>query len=106
MSNEFRNLEVQIVQFVDDHQPGTVKCEFADAHGQVHNIIEEAPVVSLEMLDANSTYPRLGSVRCQVLERWNDPAEQELVRISTDEPDHIQSTDGLFEFIVRPVQIR
>ncbi len=59
ISNEFRNLEVQIVEFVDDHQPGTVKCEFADAHGQVHKLLEKVPVVSLEMLDANSIYPRL-----------------------------------------------
>jgi hypothetical protein len=55
-------LAVQIVRFVDDEpQPGIVACEFIDANGHRHTLIDKVPMCSGERLDANSTYPRVGN---------------------------------------------
>jgi hypothetical protein len=63
---------VQIVRFVDSHQPGWVECELVDAARPRHIIIEKVPVVTTKDLDANSKYPALGSVPCEVLKRYQD----------------------------------
>jgi hypothetical protein len=93
-------LEVQIVQFVDNHQPGFVRCQFVDAAGHCHLIVEKAPVVTTEDLDAASEYPKSGSVRCEILRRYRNEKGQELVRISTQRPFSVESTEGVFEFTV------
>ncbi len=61
------------VRFVDAYQPGIVACEFVDANGRRHIVIDKAPIVRAEDLNAGSGYPRLGSVRCVVLNRWRGP---------------------------------
>ncbi len=80
-------LRVQIVRFVDEHQPGFVECEFTDATGQRHTVIDKVPVVSPECLDARSHYPRTGAVRCEVLETRESSEGVKLTRISTRTPD-------------------
>jgi len=57
------NLAVEIVRFVDDHQPGWVECEFIDAEGRRHTIIEKVPIVSPDKLDSTSEYPQSGFVQ-------------------------------------------
>ncbi len=96
---------VVIVRFVDDYQPGIVAGEFVDAYGHQHTIIEKVPVLSVEILDADSNYPCPGYARCVVLERWRDASERDLVRISTADPDSIETSEGLSEFVVRKTQI-
>lgn len=94
------NLTVQIVRFVDDYFPGVVACEFVDAAGHRHTFIEKVPIVTAEMCDATTVYPKLGTARCEILERWKDSDERELARVSTASPDAIESMEGLSEFIV------
>ena len=94
------NLIVQIVQFVDSHQPGWVQCEFVDADGRHHLIIEKIPVVTSAHLDADSEYPKPGGVRCEILKRYRNEKGQELVCITTDRPSSIESTEGTSEFTV------
>ena len=72
-------VRIQIVRYTDDHQPGFVECQLTDADGLVWSFVEKVPVVSAEYLDANSRYPRGGSVGCAVLGRDGD-----LVRIGVD----------------------
>ena len=91
---------VQIVRFVDDHQPGWVECEFVDAEGHSHTIIEKVPVVTSEDLDAESRYPKAGTVRCEILKQYRDNEGRELVFITTDKPLGIESTEGESEFTV------
>ena len=55
---------------VDSHQPGWVECEFVDAEGRRHLIIEKVPVVTAEDLDADSEYPKSGTVRCEIVKRY------------------------------------
>lgn len=55
-------LAVQIVRFVDDEpQPGIVACEFIDANGHRHTLIDKVPMCSGERLDPNQHVPAAGS---------------------------------------------
>jgi len=98
-------LTVQIVRFVDDDQPGWVACEFVDAEGRRHELIDKVPIFSDVMLDETSTYPQAGVARCTILGRWSDVNSRELVRVSTVKPDGIESTEGLSEFVVLSSQV-
>lgn len=55
------NLVVSIIRFVDDTQPGVVACEFEDAEGRRHTVIDKVPIFTCEPLDAESIYPKLGA---------------------------------------------
>ena len=98
-------LVVQIVRFVDSHQPGFVSCEFVDAAGGSHTIIDKVPVLSREDLDESSAYPKPGIVGCEVMARWRDDEGRDLVRISTEKPWNIESTEGVSQFVVRADQL-
>lgn len=99
-------LAIQIVRFVnDDPQPGVVACEFVDANGQKHTFIDKVPGFSSEVLDANSSYPQRGSVRCKSVASWCDEKGRDVVRITTEFPDHIESSEGLVEFVVLATQL-
>jgi hypothetical protein len=78
------DLTVRIVRFVLDHQP---------------------PMFLAGTLDAHSVYPQTGAVRCSVLRRWRDAGGREFVRISTADPDCIESSEGLSEFVVLQTQV-
>jgi hypothetical protein len=99
------NLTVEIVRFTDDHQPGWVACEFLDVEGRRHTLIDKVPIFTAELLDATSSYPRPGSVRCEVLSRSEDDKGRKLVRITTIKPWDIESTEGLSEFVVLSAQL-
>ena len=98
-------LSVQIVRFVDAHQPGWVACEFADTEGRTHTLIDKVPIFSDEDLDADSAFPRPGVAHCEILERWRNSEGRELVRISTQRPFDIESADGVSEFVVDARQL-
>ena len=97
-------LAVRIVRFVDDAQPGFVACEFEDADGRLHTLIDKVPIFTDVMLDATSVYPQNGSACCKVLNRWRDLGARELVRVSA-EPYGIESTEGQSEFVVLSSQV-
>ena len=98
-------LVVDIVRFVDDHQPGFVECRLLDAKGHIHYFVEKVPVVSTEDLWSSSKYPRPGVIACQVIQRWLDGSQQ-LLKVSTELPWHIESTTGATEFVVFESQVR
>jgi len=102
---QIMELAVQVVRFVDDCQPGIVACEFVDADGRRHALIDKAPIFSAEALDANSEYPQPGTARCAVLHRWRDACGRVLVRVSIADPDSIESSEGLSEFVVLLTQV-
>ena len=105
MGPELGELALTIVRWVDDYQPGIVACEFVDADGRRHTLIDKVPMFSTDALDATSTYPLWGAVRCTVLRRWTDALGRELLRISTAEPDAVESTEELQEFVVSKKQV-
>jgi hypothetical protein len=99
-------LTVQIVRFVSDEpQPGIVACAFVDAEGNSHTLIDKVPGFTVEHLDSRCTYPQAGAVRCKALAKWRDANGRDVVRITTDLPDHIESTEGVSEFVVLSSQL-
>jgi hypothetical protein len=98
-------LVVQIVRFVDPHQPGFVACEFVDANGKSHTVIDKVPVLSRERLDESTKYPKPGMVGCEVVARWRDQNGRNLARVTTGKPWGIESTAGATEFEVLATQL-
>ena len=97
-------LAVDIVRFVDEHQPGFVECRLLDAQGHTHCFIEKVPVVSTENLSSSSTYPRPGTIACQIVQRSMDGSRQ-LLKVNTELPWHVESTTGATEFVVALAQV-
>jgi len=90
----------KIVRFVDSRQPGWVECEFYDTDGRLHTVKDKVAIFTTEEFDAERNCPAPGVVPCQVLEQLRDDSGRELVRVSTEKPYDIESTDGLSEFVV------
>ncbi len=93
-------LTVQVVRCVDDHFPGWVECEFLDAENHRHILVEKVPVVSTEDFGPDTSYPRTGGVRCEILARWQDARGRDLVRVTTSRPDGVESTEGMSDFVM------
>ena len=93
-------LDVEIVRFVDPHQPGVVECSMTDAWSVEHRFIEKVPVVTNEDLTESSLYPRRGGIGCAVLRRWLDQGGRELVTIDTMTLWGIESKEGQTQFDV------
>jgi hypothetical protein len=98
-------LKVEITQFVDDHQPGYVECVLLDASNKLHRFIEKAPIVSSENLSSTSNYPRLGSIDCVIEDRWEADPGVSLVRVNTETPWGVESTEHVTKFVVHLSQL-
>lgn len=105
MASHTADLTVKIVNFVADHQPPIVACELVDADGRRHTFIDKFWIFSEETLDDQRDYPQDGAIRCAVLEDWRESTGRELIRVSTADPDHIESTEGFSEFVVLRTQL-
>jgi len=97
-------VRVEITRFVDDAQPGWVECKLVDAYSREHFFVEKVPVVSLEDLNASSSYPQTGVIGCEVIELMPDGAN-EIARINSELPWGIESVDGKVLFDVRSDQL-
>jgi hypothetical protein len=100
------SIEIEITRFVDNDQPGFVECTLVDAEGMKHTFVEKAPVVSSESLLSTSAYPCRGAIACEVQERWTSRRGDALVRVSTDKPWGIESSEGVSTFVVSASQLR
>jgi hypothetical protein len=98
-------LSVAIIRFVMDHQPPIVACEFADAQGRCNTFVGKVAMFGVDWLDGKSKYPQPGVVRCTVLRCWHDATGQQLVTVSTADPDGVESTEGLTQFDVLRTQV-
>jgi hypothetical protein len=105
MIPELVDLMVQIVRFVDDDQPGFVECEFTDADGRPHRVIDKAPIFTTATVAADSIYPQPGAVRCRLLGVSQDRDGRRLFTISTADPFSIETAEGLTEFDVLTSQV-
>jgi len=105
VEKEMRDVAVQIVRFLDPHNPGVVECKLVDAKGFAHTFVDKVPIFATEVLDAQSVYPQPGSVRCRIISQSQDSEGRQLVRISTLWPDGIESSEGMSEFVVLPAQL-
>jgi hypothetical protein len=94
-----QNVSLQIIRFVDSSFPGWVECELVDADGKRHVIRDKVPIFTAEALDAKSLYPALGSMQCEVVQRFQDGVGRHLARVST-ERFGVESVDGVSQFTV------
>lgn len=97
-------VKVEITRFVDDNYPGWVECRLVDAWQQEWLFIEKAPVVTLEHLDSESTYPLTGYIFCFIV-GTKYVANLEIITIDTSEPLHINAVDGETQFEVLAEQV-
>jgi hypothetical protein len=72
-----------------------------DAHGVAWTFVEKAPVVTTESLSESSSFPRRGSLACEVVAASGGP----LVEIDTSRPWGIEATDGTTKFVVHKEQL-
>ena len=102
MAEKMIGIPASITRFISADQPGFVECEFNDAHGRCWKFVEKSPVVSAEYLDAQSDYPRMGIIACEITSRRQDATGREIVTIDTNRPWGIESVDGGTQFEVSP----
>lgn len=77
-----------------------MECQLVDVHGVTWSIVDKIPVVTNELLDEHSTYPRATSIACEVVHRSRASDGCEVVRIDTARPWGIEATDGQTVFDV------
>jgi hypothetical protein len=99
---DMQGFRVKIIGYVDDHQPGWVKCVFKDAHGKNWSIIEKVPVITQSELDLNSQYPQDGFVACEILTRLQSG---NIVKVDTSNPWGISAEGGGTIFDMHSSQI-
>lgn len=105
LNPDVHKLHVQIMEFIEEGQPGVVRAEFMDSEGRRHTLIDKVPIFSSKPLDASCAYPTPGVTRCSVLARSRNSDGREIVRISTTIPDFVESSEGLSEFVVLATQL-
>ena len=105
-SKSVTTISVQIERFVDDHQPGFVECLLVDALGQSHLFIEKVPIVTTANLRSDSSYPQMGTIACEVELELSDEQGRNLLRVSTERPWSVESTEGISCFWVLSSQVK
>jgi len=87
--------KVCIIEILDDtFYPGMCKVMLEDYNQKKHYFIDKPPVFGFD-LDDISELPYEGVMRVELLRNMGD-----LVEISTEMPDDIESEDGCYNFIV------
>ena len=105
MTRRMQNVKITISRYVDDSFPGVVECRLIDALGREHVFVEKLPIVTVADVDAASSYPQPGVIRCVVLGAAETDDGRRLVHIDTAEPDGVESSAGVSRFDVLPEQL-
>jgi|SRR5579884_3941837 len=53
----------------------------------------------------DDSYPMSGVIRCEIVEELRDPDGRDLVRVTTEQPDAVETKDGVMEFVVLSSQV-
>lgn len=91
-------LKVKIIEYVDDSQPGWVRCTFTDAYDIEWSVIDKVPIVTDEYLDEKSNYPQNGIISCIIL--GESSTDIDVIKIDTSKPIFIEADNGEHEFYV------
>ena len=75
-----------------------VECNYHDAFGAEHIVMEKVPVVTTKNITANDRFPQKGSIRCSLLRKYADVGAGRVVVVSTELPDHVRAMDRCSEF--------
>lgn len=98
-------VRVEIIEYSDNVQPGLCKCRFLDAWGLEWTVVDKLSIFTASSLDFESHYPQPGSIRCQVIRKWQDADGREIITIDTSKPDYVRATTGETRFDVLFSQI-
>jgi len=98
-------VQVAIVAWVDDVQPGWVAAQFVDAWGSKHRFIDKVPIFTAVDLDRDSTYPQSGVIACKIVDTQPHPDGHELLIINTEKPWGVMATTGATHFAVIRAQL-
>jgi len=93
-------IRVEIVEYIDDEQPGWVECRFVDVTGREHSFREKGPVVAATSISAGASFPQPGIIVGQIVARRVLPDGREVTTINTEIPWGIESTTGETRFEV------
>jgi hypothetical protein len=93
-------INVRIVRWVSDDQPGIVECELTDRFGITWRFIEKSPIVSSAPIGGDRGYPQHGVIACEVTASGQDEAGRQIADIDTENPWGVQSVDGTSRFFV------
>jgi hypothetical protein len=93
-------LKVRIIKYVDNWNPGWVKCVFKDIRGKEWSIIEKVPVITSENLDSNSQFPIDSFIACEVINQSHD-----IITIDLNKPWGVSEENGQTVFEVFEDQI-
>lgn len=96
-------VKIKIIEFVDESQPGWVRCVLTDAFGKEWFFTEKVPIVTSKYLHKTSQYPQDGIINCIITEQ---NTEKDFVNIDTSNPYAIYSEDGQTNFTVMKNQIK
>lgn len=99
-------IHVEITRFLDESWPGYVECRLVDCAGEEWFFYEKVPVVAADGIHPNSKFPLPGFIACRVVEKSLQADGRDVVRIDTEIPWHIESTDGKTHFDVFADQLR
>ncbi len=91
---------VKIIEYVNDSQPGWVRCTFQDITGKNCFLVDKAPIVSEEWLNANTVYPRDGEIACQIVGERLSADNRKILTIDISVPSALETEDGEIKFDV------
>ena len=105
---------VSIVEWVDDSEPGIVKCLLKDAWGHTFTFIDKVPMFTPDRLDEQGPFPLAGIILCEVVRRWSDDRGRDIVTVDVDiEHSRLEAETGettfdvlageVTEYVPRPV---
>jgi len=104
-------IRVSIDKIVDcSSYPGLVECSLYDAWNEKHTFIDKILVFAdLDYIISGSNSSDLsiqaGGIRGEKIKDWLDETGRKILTVSTELPDHVESTDSLTEFEVLENQV-
>ena len=94
------DINVRIVRWISDDNPGWVECEFTDVDGRTWLFREKWPVVSSELIDGTSAFPCPGVIACQVIGSKSGNDARDEIEVDTTQPWGVESVEGVSRFRV------
>jgi hypothetical protein len=98
-------LKAEIVAWLDDYQPGIVRCRFADRFGTEWFVDEKLPVVTAADLWPPFPFPQPAAIAAMLVAEGRDGAGRPVSTIDLSWPYGIETTDGRTTFDVFSEQL-
>lgn len=87
-------LKAEIVAWLDDHQPGFVRCRFADRFGIEWFVDEKLPVVTVAKLWPPFSFPQPAELHVTIVERCLDTSGRPFAVVDLGHPCGLETITG------------